>query len=398
MAFAAPRSARWSVSGSLLAVLVLAAVGCGGDGDGGAQDGGRGDSGGPRDLGNDFDAAIDFPDAEVGAPVACAPAPAVRYAESGLPLIETHPGAPVVLYIAYGGGDYLGSSNVTTYGGYNRSGSADTYDAAEQNDITLSLMHLGHYFAMFDVNVTSDAAVREAAEAWGWSLVTEEGSGGSGALSAAAIGTPEYARSWTSGSTVRSENSDRSRRIAHELGHNFRLQHSGVWEGDVFYKWEDWPAWDRVYGPIMGGGGEGMRNGWANGHHEGDPDTLQDELALIAGHIADISSSVDGFRPDGGPGGGGGGRGARGAGPPTAQAILERQDDEDLFAFDWAGGNVTITVGPVDVSAALPVAELVDAEGGSHALTGALPAGRYALRVRAPEEYAAIGSYAVVIE
>ncbi|MBK7156609.1 MAG: hypothetical protein IPH72_33400 [Sandaracinaceae bacterium] len=394
------RFSRWRRSASALAVLSglgLGAFGCGG-GDSGPRDGGTRDSGGPPDLGDGLDAAFGFPDAEVIAPVACAPAPEVQYAASGLPLIETHPGAPVVLYIAYGGGLYEGSSSDTQYGGYNRSGSIDTYDAAEQQDIELSMMHLGHYFAMFDVNVTSDAAVRDAAEAWGWILITEDGSGGSGVQSAAAIGTPANARSWSSGSTVRSENGDRSRRIAHELGHNFRLEHSGVWEGGVFYKWEDWPEWDRVYGPIMGGGGEGMRNGWANGHHEGDPDTLQDELLLIAGHIADISSSADGFRPDDVPAGSVGVLCERNDGALTVQAILERQDDEDTFTFDWAGGNVTITVGPVDVSAALPVSHLVDEDGELHALVGALPAGRYALRVRAPAEYAAIGSYAVVIE
>ena len=255
------RFSRWRRSASALAVLSglgLGAFGCGG-GDSGPRDGGTRDSGGPPDLGDGLDAAFGFPDAEVIAPVACAPAPEVQYAASGLPLIETHPGAPVVLYIAYGGGLYEGSSSDTQYGGYNRSGSIDTYDAAEQQDIELSMMHLGHYFAMFDVNVTSDAAVRDAAEAWGWILITEDGSGGSGVQSAAAIGTPANARSWSSGSTVRSENGDRSRRIAHELGHNFRLEHSGVWDSGMFYKWEDWPEWDRVYGPIMGGGGDAMR-------------------------------------------------------------------------------------------------------------------------------------------
>ena len=86
------RFSRWRRSASALAVLSglgLGAFGCGG-GDSGPRDGGTRDSGGPPDLGDGLDAAFGFPDAEVIAPVACAPAPEVQYAASGLPRIEAH--------------------------------------------------------------------------------------------------------------------------------------------------------------------------------------------------------------------------------------------------------------------------------------------------------------------
>lgn len=322
----------------------------------------------------------------------------VDFAPSGLPLMQTNPGAPVVLFVDYDGGThYSSSSGETVYTGYNRNGSPDTFDAEEQADIIASMEHLGHYFAMFDVNVTSDESVRKAAQAWGWIIVTEQESGGSGSLSTKAIGQEPYARAYAGASTVRIENYDKSRRVAHELGHNFTLEHSGVWDGGNFYKWEDWPSWDKVYGPVMGGGGYGKRNGWAYGHHEGDPNSLQDEMEIIRAKIVAVSNSAMGWRVDdfadeipaplcdGGNG------------VVYRRGILGSPTDTDMFDLAWSGGSIGLTATAVDVSAALPIVEVL--QGGNVIGTGGalteLPAGNYQLRVRSNGEYGAIGSYEV---
>jgi hypothetical protein len=324
----------------------------------------------------------------------------IAYAPSGLPLLQTNPGAPVVLFVDYDGGTHFSSSNgETVYSGYNRNGSPDSFDAEEQADIIKSIERVGHYYAMFDVNVTSDESVRKAAQAWGWIIITEEESGGSGSLSLKAIGQEPYARSYCGASSVRIEDSDKSRRVAHELGHNFTLEHSGVWEGGNFYKWEDWPNWDQVYGPIMGGGGLGKRNGWAYGQHEGDPNTLQDEMEVIRTRIMDVSTSATGWRIDDFADDKAAPLCDGGNGTAYRRGILGSPTDTDLFDLAWPGGNIKLTAMAVDVSAALPIVEVLQNEmviGEGTTVTN-LPAGNYRLRIRSNGEYGAIGSYEVSV-
>lgn len=322
----------------------------------------------------------------------------VAYAPSGLPLMQTNPGAPVVLFVDYDGGTHFSSSNgETIYSGYNRNGSPDTFDAEEQADIIKSVERVGHYYAMFDVNVTSDESVRKAAQAWGWIIITEEESGGSGSLSLKAIGQEPYARSYCGASSVRIEDSDKSRRVAHELGHNFTLEHSGVWDGGNFYKWEDWPDWDQVYGPIMGGGGIGKRNGWAHGHHEADPNTLQDEMEVIRQRIMDVSTSAMGWRIDDFADETAAPLCDGGNGVAYRRGILGSPTDTDSFELVWPGGKITLSAKAVDVSAALPIVEVLQNNSviGDGTTVTNLPAGTYQLRIKSNGEYGAIGSYEV---
>ncbi len=278
------------------------------------------------------------------------------------------------------------------YGPFDRDGDPSTFSAAERDAVILSWTHISRYFAMFDVNVTTDDAVRQASDAWGWILITEDYSGGWGWKSSA-IGTPQEAQAVVGSDSI--DGADRSRRVAHELGHNFALEHSGVWDGGKFYKWEDWPQWDGVYGPIMGGGGYGERTGWAKGKHAGDPISVQDEMKIIRGILMDLGSA-EGWREDDFP---------EGATPMCdggtflhRDGNLERPTDEDRFVVEWGGGDLELVVEIPEVSAALPVVDLL-AGGqvvGQEGVFPGLSAGTYEIRVRAPSEYAAIGVYRVV--
>ena len=326
-------------------------------------------------------------------PIECPARPAPMLDATGLPLLESNPGAPVALYLDFNGGTYGSSSGPRDYGGYNRSGSnRATFDATEQADITRSWEHVTRYYAMFDVNVTTSDEVRRASSAWGWILITEDASGGSGSTDG--IGRNATAKAYCGASSVR--DSDRSRRIAHELGHNFTLEHSGVWEGSTFYKWEDWPMWDHVYGPIMGGGGLGMRNGWARGHHEGDPVTEQDEIRIIRERIIAAGGRGDGWHSDdfavatparlcASPTG------------PTRSGVIERFDDEDAFWLDWRGGALTVATSIPEVSSARVAGDVLQ---GSNRLGGldeplTLPRGVYVIKVRSRGDYTELGAYTV---
>lgn len=350
-------------------------------------------------TGDDDDDGTENSNPSTAVPIDCPDdSPNIDYAGSGLPELQSNPGAPLALFLDFDGGTYHShsSDDYTQYSGYNRNGSSDDFDAEEQADIIASWTHVSHYFAMFDVNVTTIDEVREESVGWGWILITEEESGGRGSLGDSAIGTEPHARSYAGSSTARIEDGDKSRRLAHELGHNFQLEHSGVWEGNDFYKWEDWDDWDEVYGPIMGGGGYGERNGWSYGNHEGDRDTMQDTMEIIRQRVIDVAGSETGWRID-----------DFSDSDPTAmcdgddhayrRGILGSPDDEDLFKFYWAGGDLRVKATAPDVSAALlEVDVLQDGDVvGSLGKNEGLPAGDYQFLVRSTGEYAAIGSYEI---
>lgn len=376
----------------LLTLVVLALCGCGSGDDPAAivPDGGAADQAEPGDGGA---AVVALP------AIDCPAAPAVTYDATGLPLLETDPGAPVALFLDYNGGVYQPSgANPRTFRGYSRDADFATFNAAERADIVASVAFVRRYFAMFDVNVTTIDAVRAATGKWGWILITEDVSGGLGVLGNRSIGTEPGAMSYAGASTVRSENYDKSRRLAHELGHNFLLQHSGVWDNGTFYKWEDWPQWDKVYGPIMGGGGYGQRVGWANGHHEGDPLTLQDDMEVIRQRIIKVGGRGDGWRKD---------DFAEATPAPLCKqgaarrrdGVLERPDDVDVFGLSWGGGDLRLTVEiPVGSSALVDIAVQQGAKRVAGPGTTALPAGSYLIRVQSKGGYAAIGEYGFKVE
>ena len=246
-------------------------------------------------------------------------------------------------------------SGTADYTGYDTDSDLTTFNFAEQSDILRSWEHVTQYFAMFDVNVTTDDAARAASTAWGWILITEEESGGRASTSTAAIGTPAYARAYAGSSTVR--DNDRSRRIAHELGHNFTLEHNGAWDGSTFYKWEDFPSWDGLFGSIMGGGGDGVVNGWALGISSDGIDIEQDSMAIIEQRVRTLANSPAGWAVDQ---------------PEDPQplcddiyqvsrtAVLGHPQDQDAFAFEWRGGSALIEVAPTEVSSADPVLTVFD--------------------------------------
>jgi hypothetical protein len=313
--------------------------------------------------------------------------------DAGLPLLQSNLGAPVALFIDFNGGTYAGND----YGSYDRNGTPLVFDAQEQADVVASFNHLSHYFSMFDVNVTTDDSVRAASLAWGWVLVSEDMSGGLSSTSA--IGRPTGARGVCGASTARIENPDKSRRVAAMLGFNFTLETSGVWDGGTFWRWENFPAWDRQYGPILGGGGLGVRNGWTIGHHAGDPVSIQDDLEVIRQRVVAVagSATATGWRVDDFP-----------ATTPAsmcmsadaghfAWGVLERPDDVDLFTLPWNGGDLVLEGRARDVSTAVITVDVLDGSrvvGGLGTTVGLAP-GSYQLRVKSRGGYAELGAYEV---
>ena len=332
-------------------------------------------------------------------PVSCPTPASPPTSGSGLPLLQSNPGAPVALFLDFDGGDYHSHSSgtFTPYGAFNDSGSASSFDANEQNLIQQCWDYVRQYYAMFDVNVTTDVSALSGSLVWAWSLITDDASGGLGGTGFGVIGTEMTAHSYTGSSTV--TGSDRCRRVAHEIGHNFQLNHNGVWDAGTFYKWEDWPQWDGVYGPIMGGGGEGDRNGWGYSHHEDDPVSIQDSMQMIRQRIMHHDPTSGGWSDDdfAGPDPAPFCSGA----PLMRRGVLNDPLDVDVFGLDWAGGDLTITVVIPGVSAALVDVELVDDTGavvGAEGVNPAIGAGTYSVRVRSRGGYGEIGEYEIQVD
>jgi len=380
----------------LFGLVLATSFACGGPSDGD-------DGSGTAPASNEASAMPPGPSRGLHGLMTCDTARQVSYATSGLPIVEAYPGAPIVLYLDYDGGQW----NSTSYIGIDRDGDPSTFNAEEQEEILTSFERVAKYYAMFNVDVTTDPAVRDAAVAYTWTLVTEQISGGLGKRPG--VGRPTTASSLCGASSIRLSNIDKSRRIAHEIGHNFGLYHSGTWDNGTFYEWEDFPGWDGVYGPIMGGGGAGVRNGWALGHSDQDPGDIQDDMAMIAEVITANTGLASGFRDDDFPEAAPTVLCDAGSGAARREGIIETAGDVDSFALSWGGGPVTIEASAPDVSAARLEVEVRDAAGALVAAAGTtdLPTGDYVIRVNSTSianppiydgsgaypEYGAIGAY-----
>jgi hypothetical protein len=315
---------------------------------------------------------------------------------SALPLLTSNPGAGLVLFVDFDGGTYSG----TSYPGY--------YTGTEEQaqNIALSFNYLKQYYAMFDLSVTTDASqigAGSGAENWGWIVVTPDYSGGVGKYGS--IGQLTEPRSVCSDTTM--TNSDRSRRIVHELGHNMDLYHDGLFENGTFCKFEDCATWDGKYGSIMGGGGEGERNGWGlalfDPDHGGtdDASNMQDEMAKVRKVVREkgLSTANDGWSTDDHPDAAPSPLCLGDGGALYRIGVLNSPDDVDSFALDWPGGPLSVTWSAPGVSAALVDLDIYQGgqKVGDESVANA-SAATYEIRVKSNGDYGAVGYYRIDVE
>lgn len=315
----------------------------------------------------------------------------------GLPLLQSNPNAGLVLFVDFDGGNYGGDEPLGPY---------YTGSSAQRQNIVRSFNYLTQYFAMFDLSITTDATKigpNSQAAAWGWLVVSPDISGGSGKYNG--IGRFTGSANAKCGSSTMTSN-DRSRRIAHEFGHNLNLYHNGLYENGNFCKFEDCSGWDGQYGSIMGGGGEGERNGWALALYDdgrGGSDNQsnkQDSMAKIRSAVRELGGSTinDGWAKDDHPDNAAAPFCRGDAGSLTRVAVLGSPDDVDVFEFTWKGGAIDISWQAPGVSAAL--LDLTLTQNGAPVgdeNTANLAAGNYELEVRSQGAYGAIGYYEVGI-
>ena len=271
---------------------------------------------------------------------------ATATAANGLPDLHSLLGAPTAIYLDFDGE----GANAA----YDVDGDPTTFNATEQATITEAWRQVSVYFGMFNVDVTTVKPTVPFA----WHVSSPSISGGYSYVGVFPNSSPQ---SFNNDGDARTRVSG----IAHELGHNFGLQHQSNYDllGNKTAEYSS--GYDSLHGPIMGVDYAQSVHKWFIGHPANSASSLQDDIAVIAGKIkAREPAGGDGFRADdyGGT--------IATARPLTATAgsravsgIIERMADVDAFSFTTTVSGAVISVVPTKPSGLDAKLEVYDGSG-----------------------------------
>ena len=271
---------------------------------------------------------------------------ATATAINGLPILHSLPGAPTAIYLDFDGE----GSNAA----YDVDGDPATFNATEAATITEAWRQISVYFAIFNVDVSTEKPTVPFA----WHVSSPSISGG---YSYVGVFPNTSAQSFNNDSHARTRVSG----IAHELGHNFGLNHQSDYDllGNKTAEYSS--GFDSLHGPIMGVDYAQSVHKWFIAHPSNSASSLQDDIAVIAGKIkARQSAGGDGFRIDDY-----GGTIATAqpltasAGSRTASGIIERMADVDAFSFVATAGGAVISAVPTKPSGVDIKLEVYDGSG-----------------------------------
>ncbi|MFO0968747.1 MAG: pre-peptidase C-terminal domain-containing protein [Gemmataceae bacterium] len=354
----------------------------------------------------------------------------------GLPILNSNPGAAATLYL-----DFLGDFEPTWYWQYgdlffyyrnvstpafDLDGNAESFNAKEQAAILNVWQRVAEDFAPFNINVTTayygpfdnGVALKAVIGGFGeWMQAPVVGSWtGSPASGISSIGSfhddaPNVVFACASMITADfavNFGPELANTVSHEAGHAFGLRHQSdfVTVNGKLTLQNQYSQGTDVWKPIMGNTLSNNRSTWANGPVDTDGNQLftEDELAIIT-----AANNGFGYRRDDY------GNTIATATPLTvsngivsAQGIIGRMSDVDVFSFDTAGGKIALRV---DVAAVGPnldtKIELRDASGvtiaradptddlGATIQTTFLRAGKYYLCVMSHGAYGDLGQYTI---
>jgi hypothetical protein len=320
-------------------------------------------------------------------------------AANGLPLLESHPAAPVAIYLDFDGFTGNGYGGQQTHNPYSLDADGANYNAQEQLNIIEGWERVAAYFAPFDVNVTTIVPTIPKS----WTIITPS------------FGGPGYSWGQFNGFAPSSFNPQgdllsRTTGILHEIGHDFGLAHQSEYDllGNKTKEYRN--GYDSLHGSIMGVDYDGSVPKWYIGHPANSPSALQDDIAIIASKIRPRQpAGGDGFRTDDhGDAIGTATVLVSDAGVQTSYGIIERLTDRDVFAFTSTGGAVSVdatrdSISGVDIkleiyTAAGTLLAASDTTPNNQNLTVTLAPGTYYAAVSSHGDYSDIGPYNVTVQ
>ena len=270
---------------------------------------------------------------------------------NGIPILHSRPSAPTAIYL-----DFDGDATASMLP-YNEDSDSTTFNSSEQATIVEAWRETSLYFAPFDIDVTTIQPSAGTPTAWAAASNSVTGRDYSGI----GVFPNSYARSYVSANSARTRGSA----FAHELGHNFGLQHQSDYDLVGVKTAEYSSGYDALHGPIMGVDYAQSVHKWFLGHATPSPSTLQNDVTIIANKIKPYQGAGgDGFRPDDF------GNTIAAATPLTnsgsmqvAAGVIERLTDVDAFSFTSNGSPLIVSALPDTPSALDAKLEIYDSAG-----------------------------------
>ncbi len=315
---------------------------------------------------------------------------------NGMPILNSLVGAPTAIFLDFDGDTTNGTYPTTPY---DVDGDSTTFNAAEQATIAEAWRHIATYFAMFNTNVTTVQPPTTTPKAW--SAIGNNRSGGFANTNQVPNSVP---RSFNPSSDARSRQSG----MAHELGHNWGLNHQSDFDLLGVETKDYTSGYDSLHGSIMGVDYAQSVHKWFIGHTV-NASGLQDDMKVISDKIKSFEPvGGDGYRPD-----------DFGGTIATATAltsnndvqaiggIIERMSDVDAFSFT-SNGLPTTVAAFADTPSGLDLKlEILDAAGvlvaaedsalNDQEITLTLPVGTYYALLSSHQNYGDLGTYTLSV-
>lgn len=295
-------------------------------------------------------------------------------------LLHSRPSSTHVIYLDFDGTTVSGtawnsSSGLPNgfYSGYSLDGDFSTFNDNEKEQIQSVWQRVSEDYAAFDVDVTTedpgDAAIdrtNAADQNFGTRALITDNSTASSALCPSGCGGIAYIDvfdatgtthtshqpAWVFGHMLaNNDTKDLAEAAAHEVGHNFGLNHDGTTASTSGCSNLGYYCGHAMWAPIMGVGYQKPVVQWSKGEYTNANNT-QDDLAIIAGGGAPVIADEAGSTV-----------GTAAAGLPL-RAFITSASDTDTFALGTCSGAVTVGAAGAPPSPDLDIElELLDSGG-----------------------------------